>query len=1364
MKTILTLIISILLFTGCNNSSSSNTNSNTNTTTSTQKDMRIHPDGTINIAPSISGVALTIVDENSLYDFTPKAVDEYKDTILTFSITNKPEWATFNTTTGNLNGTPSFTDGERYANVVISVSDEIHTSSLPPFDIVVTNINRIPIITSNETANVQENQIDALTVTATDEDEDTLIYSLSGIDADAFNMDESTNVITFKIAPDFETKNLYEITLTVSDDIDTVTQDIIINILDINESPTITSNSTVNVEENTQFVLTITATDIDNNTLLYSISGGVDQALFTIDANSGVLSFVTGRDFENPTDDDTNNTYIVNVTATDDGTGNLTDTQTITVTVTDVVENQAPVITSNATQNVDENQTDAFTITATDVDADTLTYSLTGVDAAAFNINATTGVVIFINAPDFEIPIDDDGNNTYLIVANVSDGTEIVTQNVTVTISDVINNPFQIAKLISKDAQEVDSLGKSISISGDYIVAGAPNEDTNADTLDNAGSAYIFKRDALNNELKQIAKIQAHDAEENDKFGSTVAISGDYIVVGSPYEDTTAGGLSSAGSTYVFKRNSDSENDITQIAKIQASDAEASDQFGYSVSISGNYIVVGAHKENPIVPPPPASGLEVNDAGSVYLFKIDTTNNSVAQISKIQASDAQSNDNFGFSVSINENYILVGAPNEDTPGSNAGSAYIFKMISDTQIIEIKKVQAIANDSSDDTENDAQFGYSVSISGDYFVIGASSKDGASDANIGSAYVYKINSDDPNDPNAITHIKKIEASDAAADDKFGHIVSISGNYIVVGVPNEDTAGNLFSAGSAYIFKKDISDNVTQIKKIEASDPQAMDYFGYAVSIDKNHIAVGSVSEDTAATDAGSAYIFDIEPLDKPYIYNAPISTMNYDEQYFNTLVYNFEAASPSGGIINFDLSGDDGSKFSFNNSDLSYLLKADYEDPEDTGIDNEYNISITATNENNNTTNIDVDISVQDKTYFDLAKFQADDIAIYDNFGDSVAIDGNYIVIGATNEAPLDGGSTVSGAGSAYLYEKQSNGSVVQIAKFQASDPETDDHFGNSVAISGNYIVVGAFQEDTPNTTAGSAYVFKIDGATVTEIAKIQSTNIEGGDYFGISVAISGEYIVVGAREDDYQGRAFLFKLNTTTDTVSQEVKFQADDAANNDAFGNNISIDGNYIVASASSKNSFAGNAYLFKIDYDVAYGIYSVIQIAKLEADDAENADYFGRSVAISGDYIVVGADGEDPNAIAGAGSAYLFKRNSDTVDDVTQIAKINATDPEVSDQFGISISISGDYIIVGAYRENAAEKSNAGSAYLFKIEDTVVNQVVKIQGNNPEVNAEFGKSVSINGDFIVIGAHAEDTTATDAGSAYLFIRDLNQP
>jgi hypothetical protein len=196
--------------------------------------------------------------------------------------------------------------------------------------------------------------------------------------------------------------------------------------------------------ENQTAVTTVTATDADNDPLAYSISGGADASAFTIDASTGVLTFVSAPDFENPTDAGANNVYDVSVDASD---GSLAATQAIAVTVTDVAEggNQAPVITSDgggatATKSVAENQTAVTDVDATDADNDPLTYSVSGgADAARFTINTSTGVLTFVSAPDFENPTDSGTNNVYDVTVTVSDGKGgSDTQAIAVTVTDVV--------------------------------------------------------------------------------------------------------------------------------------------------------------------------------------------------------------------------------------------------------------------------------------------------------------------------------------------------------------------------------------------------------------------------------------------------------------------------------------------------------------------------------------------------------------------------------------------------------------------------------------------------------------------------------------------------------------------------------------------------------------------------------------------------------------------------------------------------------------------------------------------------------------------------------------------------------------
>ena len=226
-------------------------------------------------------------------------------------------------------------------------------------------------------------------------------------------------------------------TVTASDGELSASQDVAITLTDVNEAPVITSAATVSVEENGTAAFTATATDVDGDTLTYTLSGA-DAALFTIDAATGEVSFLEAPDFETPGDVGADNVYDVTVTASD---GELSSSQDVAITVTDLNE-VAPIITSMASFTIAENQTSVFTATATDDDSETLTYSLTGVDATLFTIDASSGAVSFLVAPDFDNPADTDGDNIYDITVAASDGELIATQDVAVSVVNINNLPI----------------------------------------------------------------------------------------------------------------------------------------------------------------------------------------------------------------------------------------------------------------------------------------------------------------------------------------------------------------------------------------------------------------------------------------------------------------------------------------------------------------------------------------------------------------------------------------------------------------------------------------------------------------------------------------------------------------------------------------------------------------------------------------------------------------------------------------------------------------------------------------------------------------------------------------------------------
>ncbi|NOZ38648.1 MAG: hypothetical protein GXP24_00295 [Planctomycetes bacterium] len=309
------------------------------------------------------------------------------------------------------------------------------------------------------------------------------------------------------------------------------------------------------------------------------------------------------------------------------------------------------------------------------------------------------------------------------------------------------------------------------------------------------------------------------------------------------------------------------------------------------------------------------------------------------------------------------------------------------------------------------------------------------------------------------------------------------------------------------------------------------------------------------------------------------------------------------------------------------------------------------------------------------------------------------------------------------------------------KITASDAAANDWFGISVAISGNIALVGVPFDDDGGINSGSAYLF--DVTTGNQLAKLTADDAAAFDEFGASVAISGNMALVGAHRDDdgYSGSGSAYLFDVTTGI--QFAKLTAADAEAFDWFGGSVAISGNTALIGASYDDDGGGNsgsAYLF----DVTTGK----QLAKLTASDATASDRFGNSVAISGNTALVGAERDDDGG-SKSGSAYLF--------DVTtgnELAKLTATDAAPRNVFGGSVAISGNTALVGA-RGNDDGGSSSGSAYLFDV--TTGNQLAKLTATDAAPFDRFGGSVAISGNRALVGAYGDDDGGGSSGSAYLF-------
>ncbi len=405
---------------------------------------------------------------------------------------------------------------------------------------------------------------------------------------------------------------------------------------------------------------------------------------------------------------------------------------------------------------------------------------------------------------------------------------------------------------------------------------------------------------------------------------------------------------------------------------------------------------------------------------------------------------------------------------------------------------------------------------------------------------------------------------------------------------------------------------------------------------------------------------------------------------------------------------------------------------------------------------------------------------------------------------------------------YQQNQKSVTNVTQQTYVKASNTGGDT-FGFSVALYGDTLVVGAPDESSSATgvngnqidnsamRSGAVYVFTRDSGVWNQQAYLKASNTGANDFFGHTVAISGDTIVVGAigessnatgvngdefdNSADSAGSAYVFVRNAGV--WSQQAYLKASNTNANDRFGSAVAISVDTIVIGASNESNTefgSGATYIF------SRSVNTWSQQAYLKSTDNigfTNLDHFGDKVAIFGDTVVIGApfdssnatgvNGDQNNNLAvNSGSAYIFVN---TAGSWNQQAYLKSSNSEADDQFGSSVSIDGDTIVIGAIREDSVatgvngDQSNnsanaSGAVYVFVRNTGIWSQQAYLKASNPDTNNlfgdQFGTSVSIDGDSIVVGARWEESNAIGidgdgsdnsiraSGAAYSFVRQGN--
>ncbi|KPA12838.1 PKD domain-containing protein [Candidatus Magnetomorum sp. HK-1] len=944
-----------------------------------------------------------------------------------------------------------------------------------------------------------------------------------------------------------------------------------------------------------------------------------------------------------------------------------------------------------------------ITITAFTSDETVLSYTGINIGGSGSHTYVTS------TTPDVPLIID-----MTLYPKNGIAGTSLITVMITnsegITRTTSFTFTFAEQKLMAADGAINDYFGNSLSLSGDHLIVGAPNDD---DYGSNSGSAYLYQRKTTGWHFME--KLLPSDGAASNSFGYAVSLLDDYAIVGAHKDDTT---YTDQGSAYIFKRYASVWHQET---KIYASDKAASDQFGCAVSISGDKAIVGAQNDDQTY----------TDQGSAYIFVKDGA--SWTQETKLVASDPAASDLFGNAVSLSDNYAIVGARYDDDDGSSSGSAYIFKY-DGTNWVQEDKLTA-----SDGAGGD-NFGFDVSLFGDYAIIGAYCDDDGS-SGTGSAYIFKRDGSNWNEQ------AKLIASDPASEDHFGHRVAISGNLALVGASYSDDNGN--ESGSAYLFQRS-GTTWSEIKKYTAYDGQSSDYFGIATSLDNGYAAIGSYQEDTMEVNAGAVYIY-------PITLKARLSTLN-DQMVTPETASNpiqISIVNANGGNITVSATSSNESLVTSANIDIAGSGSNTFNTT--TAISMPLYLTLSITPENNAYGRSTIDLLVTDANgltdeksfvYNLVCPFQkivSSDGADNDDFGYAVGISGNYAVVGARYDD-----DTASDSGTALIYQKTASG-WIEKTKLLPFDGADSDYFGYAVSISGDHAIIGAYYDDDRDTNSGSAYIFSRKGENWTQSAKLVPIDGLASDYFGYAVSISGNYAIIGAHYDDNtysnQGSAYIYKKNGNSWLL--EEKLYASDKAASDYFGCAVSISFDYAIIGAKyndDNGSNSGSAYIFKRDGT------NWTQQDKLLPSDGAASDYFGYAVSISGDFAIIGAYNDDDEGSA-SGSAYIFKRDGTSW---SQALKLTPGDGASSDNFGYNVSISDQYAIVGAYG-NDDNGSASGSAYLYKKEGSSWNFWMKLKSEDGLPSELYGYNVAISDNDAIIGVRDGYVNNISTGSAYIY-------
>jgi hypothetical protein len=957
-----------------------------------------------------------------------------------------------------------------------------------------------------------------------------------------------------------------------------------------------------------------------------------------------------------------------------------------------------------------------------------------------------------------------------------------------------------------------DQFGHSVAMDGSHLLVGSPLDDTGGT---NRGAVYIFGGLGTDfNALSQWMKLAEGsniggpllNLSDNDYFGYRVAVDGDRFAVSAPLDDT---GGTDRGAVYLFHNLDTGPINLGYILEDGVAvpggplTLHDSEHFGSALDLDGNLLGVGAMLNN-------GGGM---GRGAVYLFNGVGTDFSGLTQQRMIADGSVVNgtpinlvdwDEFGVSIDIEGDLMVIGALCDDTGGLDMGALYLFDGVgSDFSTLNslgkladgsnVGNGQVLSLSSSD------SFSSAVALDGDRLAVG-SYRDDDGGSNTGSVYLFKgVGADfgglillDKLAQDSVIVPGNLGLSDF---DNFGNAVALDGDLMAVGAWQSDLGGS--ARGSVFLFSgtgTDFSALNLEVVLGQGTDVGGgtlsltdVDLFGSSVALDGDRLAVGALGDDTGGTSRGAVYLFNGVGTD------------------FNGLTQQRKVAH--GSFLN-------GSFLSLSNSDRfggSVALDGDLlaigahlDDTAGTNRGAVYLLSGVGTDF--------ADLTIEEKLTHGSVEGT---INLVDGalFGWSVALDGNLLAVGAPNDQGLADTRGVvyllNGVSPDFsdlvLQKRLTEGTQVGEGPLSLS---LNDNFGSSVALSDGRLLVGASQDDTGGANRGAAYFFTEVG---TDFSGLELNNkfshgsgvgsgvlsLSDNDRFGVAAALDGDRMAVGSYYNDTggtdRGSLYLFNgLNTGFgDPVLKKILLDGSAVSTSeqtlnlntgDLFGSGgVALDGDLLAVGAladSTGGPVRGALYMF----NGASGDFSGLTLQRKIADGSlingtmlslGDGDRFGWSVSLDGDRLAVGTIF---GGTFGRGAVYLYNGVGSDFSGLTEQLILEHNAPFGAGEtisttsngiFGGGVSLDGDYLAVGEARSGDGGP-NRGAVWLFdgvgtdfsglSMQRKLNSSSIFPSGSIPiDDQDRFGNDVSLSGGLLAVGAPLDDTGLTDAGSVYLF-------